>query len=67
MVQRKTPDEACIRIVDNIGTPVMIPLAYHFDYFATKRAIKYWKRFVDVLKTTFPNQLSHELLIELEK
>lgn len=67
MVQRKTPEETCIRIVDNIGTPVLIPLAYHFEYFATKRATKYWKRFVDVLKTTFPNQLSQGLLTELEK
>lgn len=41
MVQRKSTGDVCIKIVDNIGTPALIPLAYHFDYFATKRAVKY--------------------------
>lgn len=67
MVQRKSAEDICIKIVDNIGTPVLIPLAYHSDYFATKRATKYWKRFIDVLKATFSDQLSKDLYVELEK
>ena len=42
--QRISPNEFVIRIIDNIGTPANIPLAYYFDYFARKRARKYWTR-----------------------
>lgn len=43
-VQRISPEEFVIRIVDNVGTPVTIPLVYYFDFVAQKRARKYWKR-----------------------
>lgn len=43
-VQKISKTDYTIRIIDNIGTPVFIPLAYYFDYFAKKRAEKYWKR-----------------------
>jgi len=65
MVQRKSPTETYIRIVDNIGTPVLIPLAYYFDYFAAKRAQKYWKRFLNLLKETFPSIITDAMLTEL--
>lgn len=65
MVQRKSPTEIRIRIVDNIGTPVLIPLAYYFDYFAVKRAQKYWQRFLNTLKETFPSIITDTMLSEL--
>ena len=45
--QKLSPTEFAIRIIDNVGTPAHFPLAYIFDYFAKKRAAKYWKRIVD--------------------
>jgi len=42
--QRISPTEFTIRIIDNLGTPASIPLAYWFDFFAKQRAKKYWKR-----------------------
>ena len=44
LVQRISPTECTIRIVDNIGTPVLIPLAYYIDYIAERRVQRYWKR-----------------------
>lgn len=65
MVQRKSPTETYIKIVDNIGTPVLVPIAYYFDYFVTKRAEKYWKRFLNLLQETFPSIVTETMLNEL--
>ena len=67
MVQYKSKNDFCVRIVDNIGTPVFIPLAYYFDYFATKRAKKYWQRFLDVLKTSYPDYFSKDIINKLSE
>lgn len=67
MVQRKSPETICIRIVDNIGSPVLIPLAYYFEYFAAKRASKYWHRFVNVLRLEFSNLIGQEIFTELDE
>ncbi|MBD3878841.1 MAG: hypothetical protein SR1Q5_04045 [Quinella sp. 1Q5] len=45
LVQRISPNERRVRIIDNIGTSAFIPLAYYFDSFAAKRARKYWQMF----------------------
>ena len=50
LVQRKSETEAVIRIVDNIGTPVLIPLALYIDRIAERRIKRYWKRFLNHLK-----------------
>lgn len=50
MVVRLSPQEYTFKVVDNIGTPVMLPLAYYFDFVAEKRIKKYWNRFVDRCK-----------------
>lgn len=44
LVQKTAPDEYRVRIIDNIGTSAIIPLAYYFDVFAKKRAAKYWRK-----------------------
>ena len=65
MVQRKAPDDVSIRIVDNIGTPVLIPLAYYSELFAKRRVRRYWKRLLTVLGDSYPNIFTRELLDEL--
>lgn len=42
--QKISPTDFVVRIVDNVGTPSKFPLAFYFDYFAKKRAQKYWTR-----------------------
>lgn len=65
MVQRKAPDDVSIRIVDNIGTPVLIPLAYYSEFFAKKRVARYWKRLLQVLADSYSEIFTKELLDEL--
>lgn len=65
MVQQLSKNEQCIRIVDNIGTPAHIPLAYYVEYFASKRAQRYWKRFLNVLETTYPDFFSQNFINKL--
>ena len=65
MIQKKTAEEVCVRIVDNIGTPVLIPLAYYFDFFAAKRASRYWQRFLGVLQESFPDFFDKNAIAKL--
>ena len=46
MVQRLSPAERRIKIIDNIGTSARVPLLYYSDFLMARRAKKYWKRFV---------------------
>lgn len=62
MIQRLSKDRYTIKIIDNIGTPVMIPLAYYIDYIATKRAKKYWSRFLYYLARVFPEVFTENVL-----
>lgn len=65
LVQKTSPTEARVRIIDNIGTSAFIPLAYYFDSFADKRARKYWRMFVNELSTRyrilFPEEFTRKL------
>lgn len=54
LVQRLSEETYKICVVDNVGTPCKIPLAYWFDYFAKKRAERYWKKFVQETGERFP-------------
>ncbi len=61
MVQAHADGEEKIRIIDNIGCPTKIPLAYYFDFVALKRARKYWKRFIEDLVKRFPKVMTKSL------
>ena len=61
VVQRFSETDFTIRIIDNIGTPVKIPLAYYFDVVARKRLKKYWKRFLDELQEDYPSVMTEAM------
>jgi len=65
LVQRTSPTARRVRIIDNIGIASFIPLPYYFDYFAIKRAKKYWGRFVDLMRTDYGAMFSEEFLGKL--
>lgn len=65
LVQKLSAVEKQIRIVDNIGTPVIIPLAFYFDYFADKRFKRYWRRFVDRLALEYPDVVTDSIVEKL--
>ena len=66
LVQRISPTERRVRIIDNIGIATFVPLPYYFDYFALKRAKKYWLRFCELMRSDYGNLFSEEFLRRLE-
>ena len=66
LVQRTSETERRVRIIDNIGIATFIPLPYYFDYFALKRAKKYWLRFCDLMRSDYGNIFSEDFLRRLE-
>ena len=67
MVQRLSPTEARIRIVDNIGTPAWIPLVYYFEFCAAYRARRYWNGFSEWLHRHYPCIVTDDFLSRLKK
>ena len=67
LVQKISPSERRVRIIDNIGIAAKIPLPYYFDYFALKRAKKYWLRFVEQMRDGYGKIFSEEYLKRLGK
>ena len=66
LVQRTSPTERRVRIIDNIGIASFVPLPYYFDYFALKRAKKYWLRFCELMRSDYGKIFSEEFLRRLE-
>lgn len=60
MVQEIAPSQYVIRIIDNIGTPVLIPLALYFDFIAKKRVKRYWVRFLNTISNILPPQIVNQ-------
>lgn len=65
MVQEVKPETYRVRIVDNIGTPVLIPLVYWFEFAAKWKARRYWNRIVAWLAENYPEKISPELASQL--
>ena len=66
MVQEPTKGSFRVRIVDNIGTPVLIPLVYWFDFAAAWKAKRYWNKIVDWLAQNYPEIIPPELVAQLK-
>ena len=65
LVQKISPTECRVRIIDNIGTSAFIPLAYYFDSFADKRAKKYWRKLMGELRRRYKILFPEEFLRKL--
>ncbi|MBR2520479.1 MAG: hypothetical protein IKE46_11970 [Selenomonadaceae bacterium] len=66
MVQEPSPGVYRVRIVDNIGTPVLIPLVYWFDFAAAWKAKRYWNRIAEWLAENYPEIIPPELASQLQ-
>lgn len=67
LVQKISLTEYRVRIIDNVGTSAFIPLAYHFETFNTKRAVKYWHKLVDDLRSRYKILFPEEFLNRLDE
>ena len=65
LVQKVSPTETRVRIIDNLGTSAFIPLAYYFDAFAEKRARKYWQMFAREVSKRYRILFPEEFLRKL--
>lgn len=61
MVQRLSPNERRIKIIDNIGTSARVPLLYYSDFLMARRATKYWKRFVREIQLEHGNIITADI------
>ena len=61
LVQRTSPTERRVRIIDNIGTAAKFPLLYYSDFLMAKRARKYWKRFVKEISIEYSNVITKNI------
>ena len=66
MVQEIAPNVFRVRIVDNIGTPVLIPLVYYFEFVAAWKAKRYWNRIVAWLAENYPAIVTTEFAAQLK-
>ena len=53
-MQLVSADSYRLRIVDNIGSPVFIPLLFYVDTLALHHVKRYWQRFVSDLHPEYP-------------
>ena len=65
LVQRTSKTARRVRIIDNIGCAAAIPLPYYFDFFAQKRLRKYWRIFVEQMRSDYGRIFSDEFLGKL--
>ena len=50
-----------IKIIDNIGTSAKFPILYYSDFLMSKRAKKYWKRFVKEIQIEHSQVISKDI------
>lgn len=55
-----------VRIVNDMGSAVLIPLEYHFKYFAHTNILRRWKMFLEVLRNKYASHLSEKLIEEIK-
>ena len=61
MVQRLSPTERRMKIIDNIGTSARVPLLYYSDFLMARRAKKYWRRFVREIQLDHGNVITGDI------
>lgn len=61
LIQHTAPEVYRIRIVDNIGSPVAIPLMFYISCFAQFHIERYWRRFIDLLRDAYPNLITEDM------
>ena len=62
LIQLEAPSTYRIRIIDNIGSPNHLPLAFYFNRFADARLKRYWHRFMKELKRDFPHAITDDMV-----
>lgn len=64
--QKTAPDNYRARIINDMGSAVLIPLEYHFKYFAHTKILRRWEKFLIKLQQKHPSNLVEELIKEIK-
>ena len=65
LVQRISPTERRLRIVDDLGTGAFIPILYYSDKLLRKRAAKYWRLLVHQMGAKYGDLITKEVSCRL--
>ena len=60
VVQFDTPKNWRVRIVDDIGSPTLIPIVYYIDFLGAGHVRRRWLKFIREIMTLYPGFLSDE-------
>lgn len=60
MVQMDSPTTWRVRIVDDIGSPTLIPVVYYFDFLGTGHVRRRWIKFIKEIMKLYPGFLSDQ-------
>lgn len=55
-----------VRIINDMGSSVLIPLEYHIKYFAHTKILRRWEKFLNVLNTKYKSPLSEKLIEQIK-
>lgn len=66
LFQKLSEVEYRIRIVNDMGSAVLIPLEYYISYFAHAKISRRWVKFLDVLKNNYPSDLTYKLIEKIK-
>lgn len=62
ILQKISANEHKVRIVNDMGSGVLIPLEYHFHYFAKAKVARRWEQFINTLKKQYSSELTDKLI-----
>lgn len=66
LLQKVNKQTYQIRIVNDMGSAVLIPLEYYFHYFAKAKIQRVWNRFVESLNRKYPSILIDKITSEIK-
>jgi len=67
LLQKTSDGKERFVIIDDIGTPTVIPLEYYFKPLARNKLNRYWKRYlVPFIKENYANQTAQKLALVIE-
>lgn len=59
--QKTSNEKYRVRIVNDMGSAALIPLEYYSSFFALRKIIRRWKRFVKVVSRNYQSECAKKL------
>ena len=66
LLQKINKTEYTIRLVNDMGSAVFIPLEYYFHYFDKSKVKRIWTKFVKSLKRKYPSEFIDDIVAQIK-